>query len=178
MSDYRMIMPIAGYPAISQTDSSPRAPIGIEVAARDVKASTSGGGAGGVFVYCRGSNMASAGQFVQIQNGSAVLLASANAGKPFAIGVGAGNLTATNVYGWVQIAGRVDYAQGTNTSWGSGLVPYIGATAGQVVSNVVAGQRVQGVYVPADMSNTALGSAGLLTFDLNRPFIAGVTASL
>lgn len=180
MSDYRILNPIAGVPLISQTDSVAVAPLGLEVDAVDVRASTGSAAVNGYgkFVYCRGSNMASGGQFVHIINGSAVLLASANASRANAIGVGVGALTATNVYGWVQVAGRADYVRGTNTSWAAGAVPYIGATAGQLVSNAAAGQRVQGAYIPADQSNTGLGSAGSQTWELNRPFIAGASAAL
>jgi hypothetical protein len=178
MSDFRMIYPDAGFPQVSAADSSPLLPVGFECPARDVAAGTGAAGGFGVFQYCRGSNVASAGQFVQIINGSAVLLAAANSASNFPIGVAAGVLSATNVYGWVQVQGRVDYAKGTNTSNGAGVQRYICAgTPGIVVSNVVAGNRIQGLCVPADQSNTAAVSASGI-YDLNRPFCAGLTASL
>lgn len=178
MSDYRVISPEAGFPQVSAADSSPLLPIGFEVQARDAAAGTAAGGGFGVFQYCRGSNVASVGQFVHIINGSAVLLAVGNSASNFPIGVAAGVLSATNVYGWVQVQGRVDYARGTNTSNAAGAQRYICAgTAGIVVSNVVAGNRIQGLCVPADQSNTAAVSASGV-YDLYRPFCAGLTASL
>lgn len=178
MSDYRIIDPIAGYPAITQVDTAPQLPLGFEVEARDIKASTSGGGGYGKFQYVRGSNCGSSGAFVHIINGSAVLLAAANSASAFPIGVACQTLDATSSYGWVQVQGRVDYARGTNTSNAQGVQRYICAgTPGIVVSNVVAGNRIQGLYVPADQSNTGSVSASGV-YDLNRPFCAGVTASL
>ncbi len=144
----------------------------------DRTAATSLGGGAGEFVYCRGSNAASIGAFVQIQNGSAVALAAANSASNFPIGVACAVLSATSQYGWVQIQGRVDYAQGTNTSAAAGVPRYICAgTAGIVVSNVVAGNRIQGLVVPYDQSGTK-GTDGTCVFDLYRPFVAGLTASL
>jgi len=178
MSDYRIIDPIAGYPAITAVDTSPQLPIGYEVEARDVAASTSGGGAYGRFKYCRGSDVASSGAFVHIWNGSAVMLAAGNSASAFEIGVACGVLNATSKYGFVQVAGHVDYARGTNTSNAAGVPRYICAgTPGIIVSNVVAGNRIQGIFVPADQSGTAAVSASGV-YDLQRPFVAGLTAAL
>jgi len=178
MSDYRIIDPLAGFPSVTVVDTAPKVPLGFEVHAQDIKQATTNGDAFGVFRYCRGSNVASSGQWVQVINGSAVLLASANAGSQFPIGVAAGLLSATNQYGFVQVKGRADYVQGTNTGLTQGIPHYIGATAGQLVSNTAAGQRVQGAIVPYTQTATSLGTNGAQVWDLERPFIAGVTASL
>lgn len=176
MSDYFINSPFVAPGPVTATASTPQAPIGIEVDGIDRAAATSGGGAAGRFVYCRGSNVASAGQFVHIQNGSAVLLASANASLAFPVGCCPSLLSATNVYGWVQVQGRVDYATHTNTGVTAGIPQYIGATAGQLVSNAAAGQRVQGVAVPYNQTATATSLS--YVYDLNRPFIAGASAAL
>lgn len=179
MSDYYIVNPILGNPGpVTRTDSSPQFPIGLEVDAVNRSAATSGGGAAGRFVYARGSNVASVGAFCHIMNGSAVMLAVANSASAYPIGVAAGLLSATSVYGWVQVQGRVDYARGTNVSNAAGVQRYICAgTAGIVVSDVVAGNRIQGIAVPADQTATAAVSASGI-YDLNRPFVAGLTASL
>jgi len=178
MSAYFVNSPFVSPGPISATHTAPAAPIGMEVDGIDRTAATSGGIAAGRFVYCRGSNVASVGAFVHINNGSAVMLAAANSGSNFPIGVAAGLLSATNIYGWVQVQGRVDYARGTNVANTAGVPRYICAgTAGIVVSDVVAGNRIQGLNVPVAQSSTA-GVSASGVYDLNRPFCAGLTASL
>src|SRR5512139_870888 len=169
MSDYVIADPIIAPGPTSATHTTPQFPIGAEVRAIDRAGATSGGGAFGEFVYCRGSDVGSVGAFVQIQNGSAVMLAAANSACNFAVGVAAGLLSATNVYGWVQVQGRVDYARGTNVAMTAGVPRYICAgTAGIVLSNAVAGNRIQGLVVPVNQTGTAAVSASGV-FDLYRP---------
>lgn len=153
--------------------------LGAEYVGVDRNAATSGGGAYGIFQFVRGASAstAPAGNFVQIQNGSAVQLAAGNSASNFAIGIVPSALSATNVYGWCQVQGRVDYASHTNTGVTAGVQQYVCAgTAGIVVSNVVAGNRIQGLVVP--YNQTATGTAVSYAYDLYRPFIAGLTASL
>jgi hypothetical protein len=142
------------------------------VDAVDRAAATSGGAAAGRFVYCRGSNMASAGQFVNIVNGSAVVLASGNSASAYPVGVGAGNLTATNVYGWVMVQGRCDFARGPNTVPASGVHAYMCATDGYVLS-AANNNRIFGIKGVPGQTNTVASSAGSYIYDLNRPFAPG-----
>lgn len=178
MSDYIINSPFVAQGPVTQTFSAvpSGARLGMEVDGIDRAAETSGGGGAGRFVFCRGSNVASAGQFVHIRNGSAVLLASANASLAFPVGCCPTVLSATNVYGWVQVQGRVDYATHTDTGVTAGIPQYIGATVGQIVSNAAAGQRIQGIAVPYNQTVTATSVS--YVYDLNRPFIAGATAGL
>jgi hypothetical protein len=177
MSDYNAIYPLVGAPTpVTRTDSAPAFPIGLEVQAVDRAAASTLGGQAGVFVYCRGSNMASAGQFVHIVNGSAVLLASANSASKYPIGVGAAALTATNVYGWVQVAGRCDFARGTNTAPSAGIPVHVCATAGIVLTNVAGGSQVQGIVGLADVTATA-SSAGSYCYFLDRPRMIGMMSA-
>lgn len=180
MSDYFIVSPFVQQGPLSQTFSyNPSgAYVGQEVDIVDRAAATSLGGAGGRAVFVRGSNIASAGQFCHIVNGSAVLLASANSASAYPIGCAAAALTATNVYGWVQVQGRVDYARGTNTAPTSAVPYYFAAVAGQVVTNAGAGSRIQGIVGVPGQTNTAVSSAGSYQYDLNRPFCIGVTAGL
>lgn len=171
MSDFYIVDPFIGAPTpVTVTASTPKWPLGLECRAVDRDAASSLGGQAGVFVYARGSNMASAGQFVHLHNGSAVLLASGNSAWPNPIGVGAGNLSATNVYGWVQIQGRCDYARGTNTAPVSNVPTYFGATAGNVQSNVTTGLIIFGIVGCADVTATSAGAAGGYVYHLYRPF--------
>jgi hypothetical protein len=178
MSDYIIVSPFVQPGPVTATHTSPQCAVGLEVDAIDRAASTAGGGAYGRFVYARGSNMASGGQFVHLINGSAVLLASANSASAYAIGCAPAALTATNVYGWVQVVGRVDYARGTNTAPTSAVPYYFAATAGMVLTNAGAGSRIQGIFGVPGQTNTAVSSAGSYQYDLNRPFCAGLTAAL
>lgn len=149
----------------SDTYSYARFPLGLEVQGVDPNLG------GGRFIFCQGSNGA-AGNFVSIQNQSAVAVASANSASRFPVGVDCGGLTATNVYGWVQVQGRADYCSHTNTGVTAGVPLYLGATTGILFSNVVAGQRVGGVHVPANQTVTATSVS--YTFDLQYPSLIGI----
>jgi hypothetical protein len=178
MSNYFLVSPFVSPGPVTATHTAPQAAIGLEVDAIDKNAATSGGAGAGRFVYARGSNVASAGQFVHLVNGSAVLLASANSASAYPIGVAAAALTATNVYGWVMVQGRCDFARGTNSAPTSNVPCYFAGTAGIVVTNAGVGSRIMGVVGVPGQTNTAISSAGSYQYDLNRPFCAGVTAGL
>lgn len=180
MSDYYIATPVIGAPGpITASHTAPQYPLGLEVVAVDRAAATGSAAipAAGVFVYCRGSDVASRGAFVSIHNGSAVMVASAGAASAIPIGVAAAVLTATSHYGWVQVQGRCDYARGTNVGMTAGVPRYLGGTAGILLSNAAAGQRVQGVGVPFNQTATATVSASG-TVDLFRPFVVGASAAL
>jgi len=176
ISDYKVIDDfLVGPSALSDTQSKQQFPLGIR--ARAVNFSATGSAASpqyAEFIYAQGSNIASAGQFAHIVNGSAVLLASANSASYLPIGVAAGVLGATSQYGWVQVKGYCDYAKGTNSAVAQGVAMYLGATAGQLASNVAIGSKVQGVYVPVSYTSSQSQSFTVL---LNEPYVQGVTAS-
>jgi hypothetical protein len=175
MANYKIVSPVAlGLGAGGAFDAIytyAKYPIGLEVDGVDTALGA------GKFVFCQGSNAASKGAFVMIQNGSAVALAAANSASNFPIGVACAAGTATGQYHWVQVQGRVDYATHTNTGITAGIPQYICAgTAGIVLSNAVAGNRIQGLCVPSNQTVTATSVS--YVYDLNRPFVAGVTAGL
>jgi|ERR1700742_836990 len=177
MSKYMIIDPFIGNPSpASATATSQQFALGLIARGEDklTGASSLYRGAG-EFVYAQGSNVASVGQFVMLSNNSAVLLASANSASAFPIGVAAGNISASNVFGWVQIEGLCDYAQGTNSSIAAGVPLYLAATAGYVNSVAGAGSRVQGVVAPVSYTSSQSAS---LTVQLFRPFVAGNSAGL
>ena len=170
MANYVILSPIAQGP-VTETHSSPRFPLGMEVVAFDRNRATSAGNAAGVFVYARGSNIASAGQFCHLQNGSAVLLASGNSAMALPVGICPSVLSATNVYGWVQIQGFVDYARGTNTAPVSNVPVHFCGTNGIVLSNVN-NNRIFGIVGNASVTATA-SSAGSYCYELFRPWVPG-----
>lgn len=179
MADYFINSPYVAPGPVTNTDSTPQAPIGLEVDAIDRAAASSGGPAWGKFVYARGSNVASAGQFVQIVNGSAVLLASANSALRYQIGVCPTVLSATNVYGWVQVRGLADYvrANASNVEVPAGSAAYVCGTAGAVISTPGIGSCVVGLHAPvSNASGTANSASHKYVLD-GACRIHGVTAS-
>ena len=182
MSKFIMVEPQAGAPgAMSDTGTDQLWELGYIARAEDKSSGgTSGYCGAGEFMYMAGSNVTAIGQFVQVKESpggnTALLLAAANSASKFPVGVAAGNLSATSVFGWVQIEGLCDYARGTNSSIAAGQPLYICAgTAGLLVTNVVNGNQVVGVVAP--VSYTSSQSAAL-TVQLARPFVLGLTASV
>lgn len=179
-ANFKIADPLIGVPLpVSETKTAATSnipfPLGMSVHAVD-KQSGSGNLGAGVFVYARGSNVASVGQFVHLMGNSAVLLAAANSASKYPVGVAAGVLSATNVYGWVQVQGLCDYARGTNSSIAAGVPIYICAgSAGYLVTNVVNGNQVNGAVLPNSYTSSQSQS---LTVQLNYPRVLGLSASL
>lgn len=176
MSNYKMIEPMQGAPSpASATATVQQWPLGYEAKFVDIQSGTANVGAG-VFVYAQGSNCTAIGQAVALNGNQAVLLAAANSASKFPVGVAAGNLSATNVYGWVQVQGVADYVRGTNSAIAAGAPLYINAgTAGLIGSNVVAGNMVLGAVCPVSYTSSQSAS---MTVQLNRPIVVGLSASL
>jgi len=177
MSKYVIIDPVIGAPApCSATATSQQWQLGYLGQGFDVATVASSKNVGcGMFIYAGGSTAASRGQFVMLSNSSAVLLASANSASFFPIGVAAGNLSASNVFGWVQVGGLCDYARATNSSIGAGVPLYLAATAGVLISTPAAGSRVFGVVAPVSYTSS---QSSAFTVQLYSPFVPGTTAGL
>lgn len=179
MSSYVIADPTIGFMPASATGTVQLAELGYYARAVDnASGGTSVRHGAGQFVYCRGSNGTAIGQFVHISGGasggvSAVLLASANSTVFWPIGVMAGNISATNVFGWVQVQGICDYATCSNTSVAANAYLALGSTAGQVGSVTALGSRINGIATP----NSFTSSQTSLTVYLDFPKIIGVTAS-
>ena len=180
MSDYKIVDPFVGAPSpVSLYDTAQKWPIGLEVRAAD-KASGTAPFGGAVFVYCQGSNVSSAGQWVNIINGSAVLMAAANSASGYPVGVAAGTISATSNYGWVQIQGVCDYAKGTSGATNLALTAGSGAfivagTAGFIQGVSIAGNRVMGVNV---LSSRASDATTPVYVNLNRPYVFNLTGAI
>lgn len=132
----------------------------------------------GEFIYCVGvASGGTAGAFVQFAGFSASVMSAANSASRLPLGFAAGPLTATNVYGWVQVHGIVTNAKATNADIAAGVPMYLHAGAGQVASAVVAGNQIQGLYAYKSIGS-ALASVGSASFQINYPQIMGLSASL
>jgi hypothetical protein len=178
-AQFVVIDPFLGVPTpVSQTLTTRLFDLGQTVRAADKNTTGSAFYCGAAeFVYCQGSNVASRGQFCHIVSNSAVLLASANSASFYPIGLAAGALSATNVFGWVQIAGLADYATVSNTDVAANIRVAYGSTAGQVGSVTALGSRIQGINIPVSYGSARSASAPNLTVQLQRPFQIGITAS-
>ena len=179
-ANFVVVDPVAGNPSpVSVTQSTPMFDLGQTAFAADRNTRGTAFYCGaGQFVYVQGSNVASRGQFCHIVSNSAVLLASGNSASFYPIGLACAALSATNVYGWVQVAGLADYATMTNADFAAGVRVAFGSTAGQIGSVTALGSRIQGIILPVSYGNAAkTASAPNMTVQLNHPFAIGVTAS-
>jgi hypothetical protein len=175
--------PVAGAPAfnVSGTFATsagvyPPIPFGQEVRFKDLQ-SGSGGAGGAVAVFCQGSNVASAGQFVQIINNSAVLLTNGNSVSQYPIGIAGAAMTATNAYGWVGIEGLFDNGAYTNVAFTlPGRAYFPAQTAGQIQSSAASNDyiEIRGIMPPVSFTSTdgSVAAVGYraLTVQLARPF--------
>jgi hypothetical protein len=168
-----------GLPAYSESKTFatsagvyPPVPFGYEAEFKDVQTGSTVGGAC-VAVYCQGSNVASAGQFVQIINNSAVLLNSDNSASFYPIGIAGAAMTATNVAGWVGIQGKFDNGAFTNVAFAANGRVALASTAGQIGSVTALGSGIRGIILPVAYTS----ADSYLTVQLARPFLNGITAS-
>lgn len=158
ISQYKVVGDAIGAIGLSETQTTQAWPLGYQVQGVKQASGTADKAGWGRFVYVQGSDVSSAGRFVHLHNGSAVLLAAAASASAMQVGVACAALSATSLYGWAQVEGYCDFALGTNSSCGAGIPLYIAAgTAGVALSNAVAGNRIQGVvlgasYTSADVS--------------------------
>jgi hypothetical protein len=147
---------------------------------RDVQTAAAALG-GAAAVFCQGSNVASAGQFVMISNNSAVLLDSGNSTCFWPIGIAGAPMTATNVYGWVGVQGVFDNGAFTNVVMAANNRIALASTAGQIGSVTALGSGIRGIAIPVSYTSTdgSIAAVGYraLTVELARPFLIGVTAS-
>ncbi|MEY2667681.1 MAG: hypothetical protein RJA59_319 [Pseudomonadota bacterium] len=174
ISQYKVINPV-GPVALSDTATVQQFPLGFKVDAVKIGSASNDSGGYGRFMYAQGSNVASAGQFVNIFNGSAVLLASGNSSSFGPIGVAAGVLSATNAYGWVQMEGYVDYYRHTNVAGAVNIPIYYGSTAGQIGTVSVTGSRIEGIFVPNSWTSSQSASVTLYLDGAVR--VRGITAN-
>ena len=163
---------LAGVPAYSQSDTVQRLPLGALVEFQDLQTGSTNAG-NCQAVYCQGSNVASAGQFVQIVNNSAVLLDSANSASFYPVGIAGAPMTGTGAYGFVGVDGIFDNGAFTNVSFAANVRVALASTAGQIGSVTALGSGIRGIILPVSFTSANT----YLTVQLANPFIIGVTAS-
>lgn len=176
---------VAGLPPYSATGTYatsagvvPPAQFGQAYRFKDAQ-SGSGNAGGAVAVFCRGSNVASAGQFVQMINGSAVLLTNGNSLSDYPIGIAGGAMTNTNVWGWVGIQGKFDNGAYTNVAVSAAAcrVYMPKDTAGQIQTAGTSNEylEIRGIHFPNSYTSTDGSAAAVgyraLTVQLARPYL-------
>ena len=163
--------------------NAPPFPFGQTLFARDFQTGSAQPFGAAAFVMCKGSDVTQAGRFVHIQGNTAILLNENNSASKFPVGVAAGALSASNVYGFVQVAGLCDYAQVTNSSIAAGVPLYVHTNSDQPgylvvregTETVHLGHMVLGVVAPTAMSSSATNN---LTVQLDYPMVVGLSASV
>ena len=164
MSDYKIVEPQMGAPSPCSVTATVQAwPLGFIAKAADF-ASGLGGTAftsvtrcgDGLFQYVVGDTAGPAlsrGQAVLMRGNSALLAGTVNRLSNLPLGIAAGPISASNVYGWVQVQGFCDYARGTNANTSVGATAFVGSTTGQLASTQGAvGARIWGLHFPIQVT--------------------------
>ena len=174
-SAYVFIDPGVGFPGVSNTgtfnsSSGPPAPLafGLIAGARDPTYGYA------EFMFVQGSTNA-AGDLCLVQGGNtAVQYGSASTATQGPLGIAPAAMSATNVYGWIQILGVCDYANmGTQGTTAAGQPVYVGSTAGRMQTTAGAtGYYLGGIKI-SQYSTTANSNSGIVQlyypiFDGNR----------
>lgn len=177
MSDYKIIDPQIGAPSpVSITGTVQQWPLGYIAKAED-KASASAQIGEGMFQYVVGDTAGapqSAGQLVFIRGNSAMLAGTVNRLSNLPLGVAAGAISASNVYGWVQVQGLCDYAFMSNHAVAVGASAFIASTTGNIATTQGAtGAAIYGIHFP--ISATSAQSRSLTCY-LNFPHVGPSSA--
>lgn len=172
MANFVIVDGLVGAPSpVSQTDNVQKWPLGFVARGVDNATGSTNCG-GGQFIYVQGSNVSSAGQWCSIVNNSAVI---ATTPRPGPVGVAcADGLTATSVYGWVQVQGKLDYGRGTNSTISTNQALYLGSIVGVAHSASVDGGQVIGAVCASNYSTASSNSAW---YFLQFPAVKGSSAA-
>jgi hypothetical protein len=126
----------------------------------------------GIFQYGVGYSVSapqSRGQLVQLIGNSVKLMGSGSSLVNLPLGIAAGPISASNVYGWVQVRGMLDYGRlDQNADVTAGTSAFIGSAAdGCIASTQTAtGNALLGVHFPVSIGGASSNSATLF---LNFP---------
>ena len=178
MANFVIVDGLVGAPSpVTATDSVQKWPLGYIARGIDYNSATGNTGStncgAGMFVYCAGSNVSSSGQWCSIVNGTAVIATGA---RPGPVGVAAADgLTATSVYGWVQVQGKLDYGKGTNTAISTNQALYLGSIVGVAHSASVDGGFIAGAVCATSYATTNSNSAH---YFLQFPAVLGSSAAM
>lgn len=168
MSNYKPMLPAAGFQAFGDTATVQNHPLGMRAAGVDPTLGYA------EFQYVQGSTHAAGLPVVIIANTAKALASATNFGSAAPVGVAPSAMSNTNVYGWVQIFGLCDYAVingapavGNQLIAGSALASGFGTAA--AASAVIANQVFNAFVAASTNASTASG-----TVQLNYPFVRGV----
>ena len=172
-ANFVIVDPFIGAPSpVSLTASTQLFPLGLIARGQDIQTASTNCG-GGQFIYVAGSNVSSAGQWCSIVNGSAVIATGA---RPGPVGVAcADGLTATSVFGWVQVQGKLDYGKGTNSTISTNQALYLGSIVGVAHSASVDGGFIAGAVCASNYSTASSNSAW---YALQFPSVLGSSAAI
>ena len=170
MSDYKIVEPQIGAPSpASATATVQQWPLGYVARGEDFATGSARLG-DGLFQYCIGASAGqpqSRGQLVQIRGYSAALAGTVNRLSNFPLGLAAGPISGSNVYGWVQVRGLADYAKASNHDIAVGASAFVGSTTGMIATTQGAtGAAIYGIAFPISATSTQSQS---ITIDLNFP---------
>jgi hypothetical protein len=177
MSDFKIVEPQLGLPSpASATGTTALWDLGYVAKGEDFVSGISTGAAytsvarigDALFQYCVGDTAAppqSRGQLVMLRGNSAVLAGTVRQASNFPIGIAAGALSASNVYGWVQIQGACDYGRAHSAgNVAAGASAFVASTAGwYATTQGAAGARIWGLGFPvsADVTQSLSGTVYL-----------------
>lgn len=170
MSNFKIVQPSVGAPSpVTLTATTQQWPLGYVALGQDLASGSSQLG-NGLFQYCVGATAGapqSIGQLVQIRGYSAALAGTANRLSNFPLGLAAGAISASNVYGWVQIKGLADYARCSNHDIAAGVSAFVASTTGLIATTQGAtAAGINGIAFPVSATSTQSLS---ITVDLNFP---------
>jgi hypothetical protein len=195
MSDFKIIHPQLGAIPVSSTGTDQLLPLGYHAGAQDIQSGSSDMGCG-QFVYVVGvaSNASSPirGDLVLRVGNTVQKAGSASIASVLPVGIAAGSISGTNVYGWVQIRGMCDYANMENASTdtynagGRGATAFVGsATDGCMnTTQTATGNAIVGIGFPmgpltltGTKSVWSTASFNAMTVQLFYPWQQGIPRS-
>ena len=119
MSDFKIIHPQLGAVPVSSTGTVKLLPLGYHAQAQDIQSGSGSKDIGcGQFIYVNGATASAPvkGDLVMLLGNTAQVVGSACSVSYLPLGIAAGSMSNTNVYGWVQVYGMCDYAKMENAS--------------------------------------------------------------
>jgi hypothetical protein len=197
-ANFKIVDPGIGNQPVTLTQTVKQFPLGLEVQAIDMATGSAATGSGNLgcarFVYCVGSaaSGASRGDLVFRFGNSIQKAGPASTATMADLGIAAGDVSNSNVYGWVQIGGICDYAKMENATTDTYLANGVAATAfvGSAsdgcmnTTQTAAGHAIMGVGFPygsvvlsGASSVWSTASFSNMTVQLFRPRM-GMTSAL
>ena len=185
MANFKIITPTPGEPGgyVSVTGTSQQWQLGDTVQAMDFGTTATQSTSinppydcgVGIFQYGVGYSVSapqSRGQLIQFIGNSIKLMGSGSSLVNCPLGIAAGPISASNVYGWVQVRGMLDYGrldQAADVT--AGTSAFIGSAADGCVASTqtAAGNALLGVHFPVSIAGASSNTA---TMFLNFPRMA------